>query len=209
MGMTTWSDRVRTSRVYAPIVLLVAVAAAGCGTKDQAAAYSSSRADSAQIRDSIQVRGAEDEGNLDGSGFALPVQLEQALYRRDGSRWVAAGSFAPDLTIYTDPQTKRVAAVAFVPPHRDGEEPPRFRYFFDPTRVEMSWRDGQNGCAESATVKLRWKLAGDSVVGASRQVHDQDGGQVSASSCALGQGDAATIATSWPALQRRIGFSGP
>jgi AraC-like DNA-binding protein len=204
----------RSPREYArnaaiAIVLMFAGAAVACipGAERPADSHASG-AVGATAADSIAVRGAEERGEVNDSAFRLPPESEALHFARSGKGWVTVDSSAPDLSVWSRDRSATPVAVRFTPPHADGEYPPQWRYFFgDTTRVEVSWSDGQNGCAESALVVLRWEIVGESVVRSGRRVFNQDRYEVS--SCALGQGDRFSVSSSWPVLKRILEFQYP
>lgn len=195
------------------IVVIFAGTALACGRGAQRSADSQSVAiegADGKAADSIAVRGPDDRGRVNGSAFALPPESQARHFARSDSGFVMVGSSAPDLSVWSRDGSDTPLIVRFTPPHADGEYPPRWRYYFgDTTRVEVRWIDGQNGCAESASVILRWEIVRGTVVRSGRQVFDQDHNEVSPASCVLGRGDQFYLSPSWPALQRRLRFQVP
>jgi AraC-like DNA-binding protein len=195
------------------IVLMLVGTALACGRGTERSADSQSFAiDGAngKATDSIAVRGPDDGGHVNDSAFALPPESQARHFVRSDNGFVKVGSSAADLSVWSRDRWVTPLVVRFTPPHADGEYPPQWRYYFgDTTRVEVSWSDGQNGCAESASVILRWEIVRGTVVRSSRQVFDQDHQELSPTSCVLGQGDQFYLSPSWPALQRRLRFQVP
>jgi hypothetical protein len=75
--------------------------------------------------------------------------------------------------------------------------------------VEKTWHDPENGCAELVHVTLRWIIEARKVIYYHRRLFDQDDYSMSTYDCLVGAGDTLTAFTSWPALARSVGWSGP